>query len=204
MSTKVGSLLLAVVGGLLLVGPAHAHAGYLRSVPGDGAVVASSPARVDIWFTQELFRRAGENWIRVFGPGERPAHSGEAQIDDDDRRHMWVALESGLEPGRYRVDWRTLSAEDGDSDEGSFQFTLDPQAEATSTPMAAGTAIPGPTRSAALASAIAAGTEGSTPIPTLASRPPSALPAPARSPCGLSLTAVMVLMGLVGLRRMRS
>jgi methionine-rich copper-binding protein CopC len=137
MSIKARAILLAVLGGLLLVGSAQAHAEYLRSEPGHGAVVATPPARVDIWFTQELFRRQGENRIEVYGPDGQAVHLDEAQIDDDDRRHLWVLLQPGMPPGEYRVEWRSLSAEDGHPGEGDFGFTLDPQAAVTSTPMVA-------------------------------------------------------------------
>jgi methionine-rich copper-binding protein CopC len=133
MGTK--ALLLAVLGGLLIVGSAHAHAAYRRSEPGADAIVAKPPERVDIWFTQELFRRQGENWIRVIGPSSDAVQIGDTQIDDDDRKHIWVNLQSDLEAGSYLVEWRNLSVEDGHSEEGSFSFTLDPRAEATSTPM---------------------------------------------------------------------
>jgi methionine-rich copper-binding protein CopC len=130
-----GALLGTLLGNLLLSTAAFAHAAYLRSEPGSGAVVAESPPRVDIWFTQELFRRQGENQIAVVGPAGQPVQAGEAQIDDDDRSHLWVSLQASLPPGEYRVDWRSLSAEDGDAEEGSFTFVIDPQAAATSTPM---------------------------------------------------------------------
>lgn len=195
MSTKARALLLAFVGGLLLVGSAHAHARYLRSEPGDGAVVATSPARVDIWFTQELFRRQGENWIRVFGPGEQPVHIDEAQIDDDDRKHLWVMLRPGLEPGAYRVEWRTLSAEDGDTEEASFSFTLDPQAALTSTPMGLETPTESPAASATLPTVtgtpIAAPTTSAlTPVPT-ATEPASG--------GGICASGLLPAVGLVGL-----
>ncbi|MFQ5943586.1 MAG: copper resistance protein CopC [Anaerolineales bacterium] len=122
---------------LLHVIGAEAHAAYIRSDPGQGALIATEPERVDIWFTQDLFRRQGENWIHVVGPNGELVHAGEALIDDDDRRHMWVELRSPLTPGEYRVEWHSLSAEDGDDEQGEFEFTLDPQALVTSTPMQA-------------------------------------------------------------------
>jgi methionine-rich copper-binding protein CopC len=125
-----------VVGGLLYAGTAYAHAAYARSEPGAGAVVSAAPTQVEIWFTQDLFRRQGENWINVTGPEGAVVHVGEAQIDDDDRRHMRVTLRADLAPGEYRVVWHSLSAEDGDEDDGDFTFTFDPQAQITSTPMA--------------------------------------------------------------------
>jgi methionine-rich copper-binding protein CopC len=133
----ISALLLAVTGGSLFLGSAHAHAAYLRSAPGNGALVSDPPVRVDIWFTQDLFRRKGENTIQVFDPAQNAVQTGEVQVDNDDRRHLWVELRPGLAPGVYRVDWRSLSAEDADADQGSFSFTYDPQAALTSTPMGA-------------------------------------------------------------------
>lgn len=133
MGTRSTALLLVILGGLLGVGSVQAHADYLRSEPGAGAVVATPPARVEIWFTQDMFRRAGANWIRVTGSDGAEVQVGEAVIDDDDRRHLMVALRPDLDPGEYTVTWHTLSAEDGDEEEKSFTFTLDPQAAATST-----------------------------------------------------------------------
>jgi methionine-rich copper-binding protein CopC len=129
-----------VLASLLALRSAYAHAAYERSEPGAGSLVSTAPARVDIWFTQDMFRRQGENWIRVSGPDGAEVQSGESAIDDDDRRHMSVALAGDLEPGEYTVTWRTLSSEDGDSEEGTFSFTFDPQAQTTSTPMQSVTA----------------------------------------------------------------
>ena len=132
---------------LFLVVGAEAHARFLRSDPGPGAVISVAPKRVDLWFSQDLFRRQGENWILVFGPLGDEVQTGETQIDDDHRHHMWVELQSPLEPSEYIVEWRNLSAEDGDNDVGEFSFTLDPLAEATSTPMLDQTETPFPTPS---------------------------------------------------------
>ena len=135
MSISRRAFLIALLCAFLWVGSAFAHAAYLRSMPGENAVVSDAPTRVDIWFTQELFRRQGENLIQVFDPSEQPVQAGEALVDNDDRTHLWVDLEPNLSPGIYRVEWNSLSAEDGDSEEGMFSFTFDPQAETTSTPM---------------------------------------------------------------------
>lgn len=97
-------LLLALALAFLLTPhPAQAHADYERSDPAAGAVIPSAPDAVDIWFSQELFRREGENWIIVLGPDGAEVHEGEAQIDDDDRARMWVALQPDLRDGEYQV-----------------------------------------------------------------------------------------------------
>ena len=143
MGTKRRALALAVSGALLLLAVSvvvtrvYAHAGYARSQPGAGAVIATAPTQVVIWFGQDMFRRAGENGIEVLGPDGAAVQTGEAAIDDDDRRILSVPLAADLTPGAYTVNWHTLSAEDGDDAEGSFTFTYDPAAAVTSTPMQA-------------------------------------------------------------------
>jgi len=184
---------------------ALAHADYSRSQPGLDAIVANPPDRVDIWFTQELFRRAGENRIEVFGPDGQPVHEGAAEIDDDDRAHLSVVLQPALTPGAYRVTWRTLSAEDGDTEEGEFSFQIDPQAAATSTPMGEGPTA-GPVNSVTPTASQATVPPPPPPeAPPLASREaPPATPTeglPAGGGCGLGLLPLVGLLGIACLPR---
>ncbi len=194
---------LALAGLLSVLGnsPALAHARYERSVPGDGALVSSPPTRVDIWFIQDLFRRQGENWIHVEDPGGARVEVGEAQVDDDDRRHLWVELQPDLTAGEYHVSWRNLSSEDADSDEGEFNFTYDPQAAVTSTPML----LESPTNPPS-ANAPPQASEPASPSSTPASQAATAAPTPETggSGCGLGLLPIagLVLWVLpVGLKR---
>ena len=141
---RIKALLIGILiaGGLLFVETAHAHSAYVRSTPGADAVIASAPAKVEIWFSQELFRRKGENTIRVSGPDGQEVSNGETTIDDDDRTHIWVELSPNLPAGKYLVEWKNISVEDGHTTEGSFSFSIDPQAAVTSTPMGESNEIP--------------------------------------------------------------
>jgi methionine-rich copper-binding protein CopC len=111
---------------------ALAHAELDRSSPASDAVIPAAPKRVEIWFTQELFRREGANTIVVEGPSGR-VDDGNVELDDADRTHLGVGLSPGLPAGEYRVSWTSLSAIDGDAAEGAFVFSVDPAA-LTSTP----------------------------------------------------------------------
>lgn len=131
---------------------AQAHAAYARSSPGDGGTVSSAPQRVDIWFTQELFRRAGANLIQVTDSAGVRFDTGDVLVDSADRTHMSVTLRPDMGPGQYTVEWTSLSAIDGDPEQGSFRFTIDPLAgetSATPTPIVStgqpGSSSPGPT-----------------------------------------------------------
>lgn len=122
---------------------ASAHAEYERSEPGAGATVRA-PERLDVWFSQELFRREGANALEVTGPDGTRVEIGPPLLDDADRTHLSVELAPDLAPGVYTVRWRTLSATDGDPGEGEFTFTVDPAAPeatppATGSPDAAST-----------------------------------------------------------------
>ena len=114
--------------------PAFAHAEYERSEPARDEVVAEAPARVDVFFTQEVFKQAGKNYVRVFDDGETQVSEGNGTVDDDNRLHIFADLPPGLPDGRYIVEWMTTSDEDGDSDDGAFCFYVNAE---TSTEMAA-------------------------------------------------------------------
>jgi len=121
-----------------------AHADYDDAVPAAGEVVSQAPQQVQVWFTQELFRREGQNSLEVYGPDDQRVDQDDAAIDDDNRKLMTVSLQSDLPNGVYTVRWRTLSADDGDDAEGEFQFTIqadEPEPEATPT----ATSTPAPT-----------------------------------------------------------
>jgi methionine-rich copper-binding protein CopC len=110
---------------------ALAHAEYDRSTPGRDEVVATPPAQVDVWFTQEVFKQEGRNFIRVFDGSDLQVSEGDGIVDDDDRHHIFATIPTSLPEGRYIVEWMTTSDEDGDTDEGAFCFyvVVQPTAE---------------------------------------------------------------------------
>lgn len=113
---------LAAAIGLLESRSVFAHAGYDRSEPGRNEVLAAAPERVDVWFTQDVRKREGFYFVRVFDEQGAQASAGDGTVDDDDRRHMFATLSPDAGPGRYVVEWMTTSDIDGDDDEGSFCF----------------------------------------------------------------------------------
>lgn len=120
--------LLAAVAALLFVALAFAHAEPVRVSPGDGAVLNEPPVEVVFEMSQEMARQAGQNDIDVFDAEGNEVTTVSAVIDNSDRRRLSVALPSNLAPGEYTVEWKTLSAEDGDPDSGSTTFIVDPDA----------------------------------------------------------------------------
>lgn len=117
-------LLLVLLSAPLHVRQVSAHAEYDRSDPPADATLTEVPTQVRIWFTQELFRREGQNSIEVQNEAGQRVDMDDLSIDDDDRTLMSVSLAPGLVEGRYRVLWRATSVEDGHESEGEFAFTL--------------------------------------------------------------------------------
>jgi methionine-rich copper-binding protein CopC len=131
----LGALAAVVVAVVMGPATALAHAEYESSTPGRDEVVAESPERVDVYFTQEVFKQEGANFVRVHqasgavgadfcaGAGEATQVSdAEGVVDDDDRTHISAELPRSLDAGRYVVCWMTTSDEDGDVDSGAFCF----------------------------------------------------------------------------------
>ncbi len=106
--------------------PALAHAGYERSEPAFAAELTQAPRRIDIWFSQQLFRQQGANSFRLTDAGADAGGAaiagGELTLDSDDRLHAFAVLNVELPEGRYFVDWTSLSADDGDDTSGRFVF----------------------------------------------------------------------------------
>jgi methionine-rich copper-binding protein CopC len=94
---------------------AEAHAEYDSSNPAAGAVVAALPGQVTITFTEGVARGTG---ITVTGP---TGATVSANIVTLTGKQATVDL-SGGGPGVYTVNWKSVSADDGDEDSGSFQF----------------------------------------------------------------------------------
>lgn len=118
------------------------HADYARSEPAAEETLATPPATVKVWFTQELFRRDGENWLHVTGPDGARVDVGDALVDDNDRTLVSVSLADALPDGLYRVDWRALSADDGHPEEGTFEFRIDMRTSAPANETAGDTPTP--------------------------------------------------------------
>ena len=110
---------------------AEAHGGYERSEPIQNEVLSERPAAVDVWFTQEVFKQEGANFVRVFDQQNVQVSEGDGVVDDDDRTHISTALPPALGDGRYIVRWKSTSDLDQDTLEGAFCFYIgvEPTAE---------------------------------------------------------------------------
>ncbi len=112
----------SVAAALVLVSTAWGHAHTESTTPAKGAVVQTSPAKVEIMFVEEIQRTAGTYGITVEKDGGASVTAGAAAIDAVDAAHLSVALKANLAAGRYVVNWHNVSSVDGDAAEGAFSF----------------------------------------------------------------------------------
>ena len=117
---------------------ALAHARYASSTPAPGQTLATSPAAVVITFTEEL---AAASTGTVTDAAGATVSTG-ATIDANDRTKLTIALKPSLPNGVYKVNWHSVSADDGDELDGSFFFGVGVPAPSTATaPNPAGIAL---------------------------------------------------------------
>jgi copper transport protein len=109
-------LLLVLVFALALPETAWAHATVLRTLPRDGSVLRSAPARVRVFFDDDVRLVSGIKAIR---------NGGGSVLDGKPRvaggRVLVIPLRSGLADGDYTVLWRVLS-DDGHTLAGVVAF----------------------------------------------------------------------------------
>ncbi|PZC44954.1 MAG: Copper-binding protein CopC (methionine-rich) [Chloroflexi bacterium] len=113
------AILTSTVGGPATV---FAHAAYDRSEPAFAAELDAAPQRVDLWFSQQLFRQEGANTFAIRDPAGTELAAGELTLDRDDRRHAFAEITIVLSQGRYFLAWTNLSADDGDDEAGRTVF----------------------------------------------------------------------------------
>lgn len=118
--------LCGIVAALALVAVAFAHAEPETASPGDGAFLVAAPSQVVLEMSQEMARTADANDINVVDATGKAVTTAPASIDNADRRKLTVALPPNLPTGTYTVNWKTLSADDGDAANGKLSFTVDP------------------------------------------------------------------------------
>jgi methionine-rich copper-binding protein CopC len=127
---RLATMMLIIVAGPVFLGGlvagtariAEAHAAYRESTPAFAAELTASPSRLEVSFSQQLFRQEEANAITLTNEAGDPIELSSALIDNEDRRRLAVDVFGDLPAGRYLMSWRNLSADDGDDDEGTSSF----------------------------------------------------------------------------------
>lgn len=135
----VGAMAAAALG--IAAAPAHAHASLENTDPAAGAIVPTSPAAIELRFTEEV--SVGLGGVRVLAAGGDTIRTGEPATLPDRPSVVRVTLPE-LDDGTYVVTWRVLS---GDSHpvRGAFTFSVGAASEGAAADRIAGDFLAGST-----------------------------------------------------------
>ncbi|MDQ6660784.1 MAG: copper resistance protein CopC [Chloroflexota bacterium] len=116
----------------------NAHAKVNTATPAIGSTIAQAPATVTVETLENMNPNPKLSNLVVYGPGGDLISQGDAKVSLTNPKEMSVAIK-GNGNGVYIVRWITVSADDGDPDQGAFVFTVKPTAAATPTATNGGT-----------------------------------------------------------------
>jgi len=111
-------VLLSLAALALLPTAAFGHAAFVGSTPGPGMRLESSPRRLVLRFTEPLNRRLSSVKLAAIADGRPVA----ASVRAVSARQLDVTPVGSLARGAYRVEWHTVSTQDGHALEGSYSF----------------------------------------------------------------------------------
>ncbi len=110
-----------------------AHAKVYKAIPAIGSTIAQAPTTVTVFTLENINPDPRKSNLFVYGPGGDLISQGNAKVALNDPRQMSIAIKAAGN-GIYVVRWITVSAVDGDPDEGAFVFTVKPGGTARPAP----------------------------------------------------------------------
>src|SRR5438874_3235837 len=136
-----------------------AHAKVNKAIPAIGSTVSQAPTSVTVFTLENINPNPSKSNLFVYSPAGDLISQGNAKVSLTNPREMSITVKPDKANlnGVYVVRWITVSAEDGDPDQGAFVFTVNTGA-VTSPTLAATT-----TTSTASSTTTTSGT-GGTPI----------------------------------------
>lgn len=109
--------------------PTHAtvpaHAKVYKAIPAIGSTIAQAPTTVTVFTLENMNPDPKKSNLFVYGPSGDLISQGDAKVSLTDPTQMSIAIKAAGN-GVYVVRWITVSAVDGDPDEGAFVFTVKP------------------------------------------------------------------------------
>ena len=127
---------------LVMVGMASAHTSYpahakvYKAIPAIGSTVSQAPTTVTVFTLENINPNPSKSNLFVYSPAGDLISQGNAKVSLTNPREMSITIkpDSANLKGVYVVRWITVSAEDGDPDQGAFVFTVNAAAVASATP----------------------------------------------------------------------
>src|SRR6266852_6353523 len=117
-----------------------AHARVYKAIPAIGSTIAQAPTTVTVFALENINPDPKKSNLFVYAPSGDLISQGNAQVSLNDPKQMSITIKPSGN-GVYVVRWITVSALDGDPDEGAFVFTVQPGAVTTPPPTTGGTPL---------------------------------------------------------------
>ena len=104
-----------------------AHARVYKAIPAIGSTIAQAPTTVTVFALENINPDPKKSNLFVYAPSGDLISQGNAQVSLNDPKQMSITIKPSGN-GVYVVRWITVSALDGDPDEGACVFTVQPGA----------------------------------------------------------------------------
>src|SRR5262249_8497848 len=101
---------------------APAHAKVYKAIPAIGSTIAQAPTSVTVFTLENMAPGPTKSNLFVYAPSGDLISQSNGVIALNDPRQMTIQIKP-TGNGVYVVRWITVSAEDGDPDQGAFVFT---------------------------------------------------------------------------------
>lgn len=111
--------------GLLFVaaGTVFAHAKVISADPAIGSTIAKAPSKITVFTAENINPNPKLSNLFVYAPSGDLISQGNAAVSLNNPKEMSIAIKP-TGNGIYVVRWITVSADDGDPDQGAFVFTV--------------------------------------------------------------------------------
>ncbi len=121
-------LVLLLAAAFLPAATVSAHAYLLRSNPPANAHLKTSPARIDLYFSETVEPSLSD--IAIYDAAGARLDGHQTQVDPADFTHLFT-LPPPLEDGAYLVTWKVISRSDGHLTGGAFPIYIGAAAAST-------------------------------------------------------------------------
>lgn len=115
-----------------------AHAKVYKAIPAIGSTVSQAPTTVTVFTLENINPDPSKSNLFIYSPAGDLISQGNAKVSLTNPREMSIAIKP--DPANLHgvcvVQWKTVSAQDGDPDQGAFVFTVNAAVVATPTPAA--------------------------------------------------------------------
>ena len=117
------------------------HAKVNKAIPAIGSTISQAPTVVTVFTLENINPDPNKSNLFVYSPAGDLISQGNATVSLTNPREMSINIKPDKANlnGVYVVRWITVSAEDGDPDQGAFVFTVNASVTTTPTPVATAT-----------------------------------------------------------------